>query len=61
MLERGILFPQSDRNVEESKKIFCFADIEERTVWDENKQRRISHRQAERLDAFIKNIILKYF
>lgn len=67
-MEKGILFPKAKKTVRESKKTFCFADVHESALWDRNKEsklyrkpRMVSHKQANRFDAIIQNVILKYF
>ncbi len=67
-MEKGILFPKAEKTVRESKKTFCFADVQESALWDGNKsarlgreQKMVSHKQALQLDAIIQGVILKYF
>lgn len=69
MREYGVLFPKLKSHISKvvCKKTYSFDDVVTTShpiyksgYWS-HRRRMVSHREALRLDAIIKNVILKYF
>lgn len=65
-MEKGILFPKSQKTVREIEKTFCFADVQESALRNGNKsakpgrkRKMLNHKGALHLDAIMQDFIMK--